>query len=65
VDVAGTTVTGGREIRRGGSTGNFQLAEDISNLDFRLNPGETLTYAGSSFAGAVVPNLSTSWNEEQ
>jgi len=65
VDVAGTTVTGGREIRRGCSTGNFQLAEDISNLDFRLNPGETLTYSGSSFGGAVVPNLSTSWNEEQ
>jgi hypothetical protein len=65
VDVAGTTVTGGREIRRGPSTGNLQFAEDISNLDFRLNPGETLTLSGTSFGAAVSPNLTLSWNEEQ
>ncbi len=63
-DVAGTTVTGGREIRRGPSTGNFQLSEDVSTLEIRLNPGDTLTFAGSSFGAAVAPNLSASWREE-
>jgi hypothetical protein len=64
VDVAGTTVTGGREIRRGPSTGNFQQHEDISTLEIRLNPGDTLTFAASSFGTAVIPNLTASWREE-
>jgi len=64
VDVAGTTVTGGTEWRRGPSAGNFQLAEDISTLEMRLNPGDTLTFAGTSFGAAVSPNLSASWREE-
>lgn len=63
-DVAGTTVTGGREVRRGPSTGNFQLSEDISSLEARLNPGDTLTFAASSFGAGVAANLTASWNEE-
>ena len=63
-DVAGTTVTGGIEWRRGPSVGNFQLNEDVSTLEMRLNPGETLTFSGFSFANAVAPNLSVSWREE-
>jgi hypothetical protein len=63
-DVAGTTVTGGIEWRRGPSTGNFQLTEDVSTLEMRLNPGDTMTFAGTSFGGGVSPNLSTSWREE-
>jgi hypothetical protein len=64
VDVAGTTVTGGTEWRRGPSAGNFQLAEDLSTLEMRLNPGDTLTFAGTSFGAAVAPNLTASWREE-
>jgi hypothetical protein len=64
VDVAGTTVTGGTEWRRGPSAGNFQLSEDLSTLEMRLNPGEMLTFSGTSFGAAVAPNLSASWREE-
>jgi len=64
VDVAGTTVTGGIEWRRGPSAGNFQLSEDLSSLEMRINPGDTLTFAGTSFGAAVAPNLSASWREE-
>jgi hypothetical protein len=63
-DVAGTTVTSGTEWRRGPSTGNFQLSEDINALQMRLNPGDTMTFAAQSFAAAVAPNLSISWREE-
>src|SRR3990172_2492594 len=64
VDVAGTTVTGGIEWRRGPSAGNFQLSEDLSSLEMRINPGDTLMFAGTSFGAAVAPNLSASWREE-
>lgn len=63
-DVAGTTVTGGRELRRGPSTGNFQASEDISSMEIRINPGDVLVCAVSSFAGGVAGNLSLSWREE-
>jgi len=64
VDVAGTTVTGGTELRRGPSSGNFQLSEDLSTLEIKIVPGDTLTFAASSFGGAVIPNLTASWREE-
>jgi hypothetical protein len=65
IDVAGTTVTGGREIPiRIPSTGNAQFAIDISDIEERLAPGDTLTFAGSSFAGAVVVNGGFGWTEE-
>lgn len=64
-DIAGTTVTGGREIRRGPSSGNFQLSEDISSLEIRLNPGDVLVAAAASLAATpIAANLSLSWNEE-
>lgn len=63
-DVAGTTVTGGTEIRRGPTVGNFQLQEEVSQLQIRLNPSDLLVMAAGSFAGNVAPNLSLSWTEE-
>jgi hypothetical protein len=64
VDTAGTTVTGGIEKRRVPSTGNFQQSEDIADLNMLLFPGDTLTFAASSFAAAVSANLSVGWVEE-
>lgn len=64
-DIAGTTVTGGREIRRGPSSGNFQLSEDVSSLEIRLNPGDVLVATAASLtATPIAANLSLSWNEE-
>lgn len=63
-DIAGTTVTGGREIRRGPSAGDSTVAEDISSLEIRLNPGDTLTFAAKTQTSTVSAALSTSWNEE-
>ena len=63
-DVAGTTVTGGREIRRIASTGNFQETQDFSDLNIRLNPGDVLTLSASSFGAAVAANVCPAWVEE-
>lgn len=64
VDVAGTTVTGGVEVFRIPSNGNFQQTVDISNLEIRLSPGETMTFAASSFGAGVAPNIAPAWHEE-
>lgn len=64
VDTAGTTVTGGREIRRIASIGNFQETQPLSDLEIRLNPGDTLTFSALSFAGNISANIGAAWNEE-
>lgn len=63
-DTAGTTVTGGRELFIMPSTGNAQFAEDITDMEIRLAPGDTLTLAGHSFAAAVAVNVGIGWHEE-
>jgi hypothetical protein len=64
-DVAGTTVTGGREIRTMPSSGagSSGTSEDLTALQFRLNPGDVLTFAASA-AAAVTAIVAPSWNEE-
>jgi hypothetical protein len=64
VDVAGTTVTGGRELFRFPSTGNASQVQDLSNLNIILRPGDTLTMAGVSFGAAVAFNGGFGWTEE-
>jgi hypothetical protein len=64
LDTAGTTVTGGREILRMPSTGNQQFIQDISDIEVRLAPGETLTFAASSFGAAAAGNGGLGWREE-
>src|SRR6266702_2611880 len=64
-DVAGTTVTGGREIMTfpSSGTGSSGQAQDISALGIRLTPGDVLTFAASA-AAAVTATVAPSWNEE-
>jgi hypothetical protein len=64
VDVAGTTVTGGREVFRIPSSGNAQQYQDISSMNLRLNPGDILTVAGSSFGAGIACNAGLAWVEE-
>lgn len=64
VDTAGTTVTGGRELFRLPSTGNAQAYQEIAAMELRLAPGDTVTFAASSFGAAIAANLGCGWNEE-
>lgn len=64
-DVAGTTVASGRELYRTvqnslGTTPDI----DLSRLQIRLNPGDTLTVAASSATGTVAPQVGIGWQEE-
>lgn len=63
IDTAGTTVTGGRELVRIPSTGNFQQFQDISGLNALLAPGDTLTFAARSFGANISPNIGAGWHE--
>ncbi len=61
-DVAGTTVTGGTEVWSCaiGKSGN--VTQDVSGLRLMLNPGETMTFAGSSATNAKV-FIRVGWRE--
>jgi hypothetical protein len=63
IDVAGTTVTGGKELFALELAGKNDK-ESVSLIDFKiiLNPGETLTYAGSS-ANSATMKAQTAWRE--
>lgn len=55
IDVAGTTVTGGKEVIAAPLAGkNDKVVEDISQYKIILNPGETLTLAGKSANSATI-----------
>ncbi len=63
IDVAGTTVTGGATIFPAPLAGkNDKFIESIRNLKLILNPGETLTLAGTSVASATMQGSSL-WRE--
>lgn len=63
IDTAGTTVTGGVEIISSPLAGkNDKIAEGLTDYRIILNPGETITVAGSSANSATI-NASTLWRE--
>lgn len=64
IDVAGTTVAGGFEIRRWPQAANTSIVEEISGMEFRLNPGDTLTMAATGVTGSINADLSLGWHEE-
>lgn len=63
IDVAGTTVTGGKELGAGLLAGkNDGLRVSLMENKIILNPGETLTLAGSSANSATMRSQGT-WRE--
>ena len=64
IDVAGTTLTGGKEIialdMPGKSSSNH---ENVLPYKFVIHPGESVTLAGSSVAGAATIRESLLWKE--
>lgn len=62
VDVAGTTITGGNlELALPlGIDNNIYM--DITNMDLRINPGETITFSVASSLN-VSSSISTRWTE--
>jgi hypothetical protein len=63
IDVAGTTVTGGKDLFPIALAGkNDKEIQDISSFRIILGPGETLTVAGSSVASATL-RAAIIWHE--
>jgi hypothetical protein len=63
VDVAGTTVTGGKDLEGSFLAGkNDEFHTDLINDKIILNPGETLTMAGLSTNSASI-RAQTTWRE--
>lgn len=63
IDTAGTTVTGGKELGAGLFAGkNDGFSRDLIDFKVILNPGETLTLAGSSANSATI-DAQTAWRE--
>ncbi len=63
IDVAGTTVTGGKTILAVPLAGkNDKFFENLVPFKIILNPGETLTLAGTSVASATITGQSL-WRE--
>lgn len=63
VDVAGTTVTGGNvEYNAIVAVGN-SMAEDVTELNLYLAPGETLTFAIESTQSATI-GVGMTWSED-
>jgi hypothetical protein len=55
IDVAGTTLTGGQELLGTPFAGqNDKEVRDVTNLKIILNPGDSLTVAGSSTNSATM-----------
>lgn len=65
-DIAGTTVTGGREILSLVVDSDTSVPIDLSPYELRLNPGETLTCAAVnvSATGTIDPQVAVAWAEE-
>ena len=63
IDTAGTTVTGGKELGAGLLAGkNDGLRVPLIDNKIILNPGETLTIAGSSANSATI-RAQITWRE--
>lgn len=63
IDTAGTTLTGGTEIIAAPLAGkNDKAVNNLSSLKIILNPGESLTFAGSSANSATI-NAGGLWKE--
>lgn len=63
IDVAGTTVTGGKELGAGLFAGkNDRFGFSLITNRIMLNPGETLTLAGSSANSATI-RAQVTWRE--
>lgn len=62
-DVAGTTVTGGRELFTFEVGGNGTLAYDLSRHNFKINPGEIIAFTASGSVSSAV-SVAVSWKEE-
>ena len=63
IDISGTTVSGGKELGAGGLAGkNDSLQVPLIHNRIILNPGETLTLAGSSANSATIRSQA-SWRE--
>lgn len=63
-DTAGTTVSGGKLVGTYYSNTNQSNALDISAYYIILNPGDTLTVAGTSAGPSVTCYASLMWNEQ-
>lgn len=60
-DIAGTTVTGGVEVFRVRVDSNLGETLPLEHLQITLNPGDTLTAACTSGAGATNADASLQW----
>lgn len=63
-DIVGTAPTGGRLVYvfTLGKTASF--AENIENLDIRLEPGSTLTFSAQTASNTSTVSITTSWVED-
>lgn len=61
-DTAGTTISGGREIFNFELAGSSDFTFSLVKHDLRINPGETLTVAGSGSTATIFGSIS--WEEE-
>ena len=62
-DVAGTTVSNGREVYRFFIGSSQTVSIDLTDNLLRLAPGETLTFAGQSISGTSSIYIGISWQE--
>lgn len=63
IDIAGTTVEGGKELFYTPLAGkNDRASEDLTPFDIIISPGETVTVAGNSVNSATI-NSGTLWIE--
>jgi len=63
-DVAGTTVANGRSLGVFYVNGNNNITIDLSELNLSLNPGDTLTIAGTSSGAASTAGAALTWVEQ-
>jgi len=63
-DVAGTTVTGGRQVAIFFSQGNTNAQIDLKNIPIIMNNSDTLTVSATSSGAAISPSVALTWTEQ-
>jgi hypothetical protein len=63
-DVAGTTITGGRQISSYYINGNTNTQIDLSNIPQNLNNLDILTISATSLGAAIAASAAITWSEQ-
>lgn len=63
-DVAGTTVTGGRNVLTFYVAGNGESNINLKDYNIILNPSDILTVSSTSSGASITSNVSLSWREQ-